>query len=220
MKQLIIYGVGSYAKQMFKYNERYGLYDIIGFVDDNPNAGTEFCGKPVMNFTELVWGGYLSNSQLVIISSIGYTRCNTHREDSIKRIREAGFEVGNFISPNANCWEGSIKGKNVIVFDNVFVGVDCEIGDGVIISEGTTLSHDVKVGNWVFFSDEVTVGGFARIGDNSFVGLNSTIKSDTKIGKYNIIGCGTNVLHDTEDCCVTVGNPGRCKNKDTLNMQI
>ena len=130
------------------------------------------------------------------------------------------FGLANFIAPNSNCWPNTIKGSNIIVLDNVFVGDDCEIESGVILCPGTVLSHGVKVGEYSFFSDGVVVGGNAKIGNNSFVGLNSTIKSSVKIGNYNIIGSAANVIHDTPDFSVTKGNPGITIQKDTLHTKI
>lgn len=152
--------------------------------------------------------------------AIGYTKCNLYREQVCLKLQAAGYPLVNYISPGSNCWNGTIRGNNIIVFDNVFVGVGCELYDGVIISEGTTLSHDVKVGKYVFFSDEVTVGGHATIGNNSFLGLNSTIKSNSKIGSYNIVGSGTNVIRSTEDYSLTIGNPGVSYIKNTLQVDI
>lgn len=156
-----------------------------------------------------------------IICSIGYVKCNEYREKAIKRIKESGYQMTNFISPGANCWPGSInKGSGVLVFDNAFVGVGCYLGEGVIISEGTVLSHNITVKSYCFFSDGVVVGGHATIGRNSFLGLNSTIKSNCRIGDYNIIGSGANVINNTEDNCVATGNPAKVKKKDTLEVQI
>lgn len=107
-----------------------------------------------------------------------------------------------------------------MVFDNTFVGIGCELHDGVVISEGSTLSHDVIVEPYCFFSDGVTVGGHACIGRNSFLGLNSTIKSNTRLGPFNIVGCAANVLRDTEPDCVAVGNPARCRRVDPMKVQI
>lgn len=142
------------------------------------------------------------------------------RETVCERLKAEGYELANFISPGANCWNDTIKGVNIMVFDNAFVGLGCELKDGVIISEGTTLSHDVVIEPYCFFSDEVTVGGHARIGRNSFLGLNTTIKSNLKLGTHNIVGCAANVLKDTEDYCVVVGNPARARKADTENKDI
>lgn len=152
--------------------------------------------------------------------TIGYTRANTLRAAVCNRLKADGYHLANFISPGSNCWSDTIKGENILVFDNAFVGIGCELHDGVIISEGVTLSHDVIVEPYCFFSDAVAVGGHACIGRNSFLGLNSTIKSNTRLGPFNIVGCAANVLRDTESDCVAVGNPARYRKADTREVRI
>lgn len=220
MKKLLIYGTGVVARQIHFYNERYQLYDIVGYIDDNDKSEKKFMGKPVFRFEKLPPPIHTDFSDTYIIVSIGYTHCNTVRERVCKKVAEAGYSLANFITRGSNIWENTVKGKNIIIFDNVFVGIGCKLNDGVIISEGSTLSHDISVGPYTFFSDEVTVGGFANIGRNSFVGLNSTIKSGLDIGDYNIIASGTNVVKSSTDKCVIKGNPGRNMNKDTLIINI
>lgn len=156
-----------------------------------------------------------------IIVSIGYVKCNIYRRNAVRKVVDAGYPLYNFIAPGANVWPGSIQeNDNVLVFDNVFVGVGCQLERGVIISEGTVLSHDITVGEYTFMSDGVVVGGHSKIGKNSFVGLNSTIKSNTILGDYNIVGCAANVLMDTSDYSVIKGNPGIAEQRDTLNVDI
>lgn len=219
MEQIVIYGAGALARKIIKYNWRYSLFDIIALIDDNSKIEAEKWGVPVWGYQQFKQL-YKKGDAPSIIVSIGYTGCNRFREDVILRLMTDGYKLGNFISPGANCWPDTIRGCNILVFDNAFIGDDCELANGVVICPGCVLSHGVHVEDYVFFSDGVVVGGNARIGKNSFVGLNSTIKSSVNVGKYNIIGSAANVLKDTEGFMVTKGNPGRSVIGDTLNMKI
>ncbi|MCQ2193537.1 MAG: hypothetical protein MJZ28_01150 [Paludibacteraceae bacterium] len=219
MTKLIIYGVGTLARQIYYYNERYCLYEIVAFVDDNPNIPREFLGKPVMSYNEASVR-FCDKKSISYIVAIGYVKCNVPRKNVCEKLKRDGYQLANFITSGSNCWPDTKMGHNVIVFDNVFIGIGCELKDGVVISEGSTLSHDITVGEYTFFSDEVTVGGFAEIKNNCFLGLNSTVKSASVIGAYNIVGAGANLLHTTDDFCVTIGNPGVSTKKDTLSVSI
>lgn len=219
MEQVVIYGAGALAGQIVKYNWRYSLYDIVALIDDNPYVGSEKWGIPVWNYQQFKEHFKLEDAPLIIVS-VGYVDCNRAREEVCLRLMTDGYKLGNFISPGANCWPNTLKGRNILVFDNAFVGVDCELSNGVVISEGCVLSHGVYVDDNVFFSDGVVVGGNAVIGKNSFIGLNATIKSSVHIGKYNIVGAAANVLKNTDSFMVTKGNPGRSVAGDTLNMKI
>ena len=219
MNKTAIYGLGALARELELYNIRYHLFDLVAFIDDNESKTGSYEGIPVLSFDDFI-NEFTVKEPPRIIVSVGYTGCNVFRENTCKKVLENGFELANFIAPNSNCWPNTIKGSNIIVLDNVFVGDDCEIESGVILCPGTVLSHGVKVGEYSFFSDGVVVGGNAKIGKNSFVGLNSTIKSSVKIGNYNIIGSAANVIHDTPDFSVTKGNPGITIQKDTLHTKI
>lgn len=219
MNKIAIYGLGALAREIILYNIRYHLFDLVAFIDDNEAKTGSYEGIPVLSFKDFI-NGCTGQEQPKILVSVGYTGCNVFRENTCKKVLEHGFELANFIAPNSNCWPNTIKGNNVIILDNVFVGDDCEIESGVILCPGTVLSHGVKVGEYSFFSDGVVVGGNAKIGKNSFVGLNSTIKSSVKIGNYNIIGSAANVIYDTPDYSVTKGNPGITIQKDTLHTRI
>ncbi len=218
MERIAIYGAGALARQMIKYNERYHLYEIVALIDDNMENKTQW-GIPVLRY-DLFRQDFSGESMPQVIVSIGYAGCNVAREQVCTKLMEDGLRLGNFISPGSNCWPGTIQGKNILVFDNAFIGVDCKICDGVIISEGCVFSHGVGVDGYVFFSDGVVVGGNAKVGNNSFIGLNATIKSSVHIGSYNIVGAAANVLHNTDESMITKGNPGRSINCDTLKIRI
>ena len=219
MNKIAIYGVGALASKLLLYNIRYQLFEVAAFIDDNETKAGFYNEIPVLSYKDFI-NRFAGQEQPKVLVSVGYTGCNVYRENTCKKVMDHGFELANFIAPNSNCWPNTIKGTNVIVLDNVFIGDDCEIETGVILCPGTVLSHGVKVGAYSFFSDGVVVGGNARIGKNSFVGLNSTIKSSVKIGSYNIIGSAANVIHDTPDFSVTKGNPGITTPKDTLHTKI
>ena len=169
----------------------------------------------LLKSSRMSWGG------VKVIVSIGYVKCSVYRKTAVEKVLDAGYKLYNFIAPGANVWPGSFKeNDNVLVFDNAFVGVGCQLERGVIISEGTVLSHDITVGQYTFMSDGVIVGGHCKIGEHSFIGLNSTIKSNTTLGVYNIVGCAANVLKDTPDYSVVKGNPGKAEQRDTLGVDI
>lgn len=216
--KIVIYGIGSLGEKIFEYNKRDGLYDIIGFVDDKQNLEPEYCGVPTMNYAD--FKSKYTPEECKVFVAIGYVKCNYYRELVSNRVVADGYELVNYVSPNSICWDGTLIGTNIFVADNVFVGHGCKLHNGVILYEGCTFSHDTEIESNCFLSLRVTFGGYTKLGHNSFVGLNTTVKDDVTIGAYNIIGCGTNVIKSTVDNCVTIGNPGVSKQKDTLSMSI
>jgi sugar O-acyltransferase (sialic acid O-acetyltransferase NeuD family) len=217
-RKLVIYGIGYLADKIVEYNKRDGLFEILGFVDDKQNLEPTYRGLPAMHYDQ--FKKEYGPKDCVLFVAIGYVKCNYYRELVSNRVVADGYELVNYISPNAICWEGVLLGKNIFVADNAFVGHGSKIHDGVIIYEGCTFSHDTEIEPYCFVSLCAAFGGFTKLGHHSFIGLHSTVKDDVKIGAYNIVGCGTNVIHSTSDYNVTVGNPGLSKEKDTLSMKI
>jgi sugar O-acyltransferase (sialic acid O-acetyltransferase NeuD family) len=217
-KQLLVYGVGSLGEKIYHYNKRDCLFDMIGFIDDKAKPEDIFCSLPVYTFDRIK--DLFSPQECVIFVAIGYVKCNYYRELVCNKVKEAGYSLTNYISPNSICFEGVELGENILLCDNVFVGHGSRLEDGAILSVGCTLSHENYVGKYSFISSAVVFGGHAKVMNNCFVGLHSTVRDSVVIEKYNIVGSGTNVIKSTEPFSVTIGNPGVSKTKDTMSMSV
>ena len=217
MIDLWIYGTGALAEKIFHYNERDKQYNLIGFIDDKKQE-TLFCGLPVLNYSE--FKKYNKPNSCKLFIAIGYIKCNHYRKIVFDRVKKDSFQLINYVSPNSICFNNVLKGENILVCDNVFIGHGSIIEDGVILSVGCTLSHENKIECFSFISSCVAFGGHSTIKNNCFIGIHSTIRDGITIGEYNIVGSGTNVLNSTESYCLTIGNPGKTKSCDTLNIAI
>lgn len=218
MQNLFVYGVGSLGEKIFHYNKRDRLFNLVGFIDDKEDIGDSFCDLPIYTFEKIV--ELYKPESCVIFVAIGYTKCNLYRELVFNKVKQAGYKLTNYISPNAICFEGVDMGENILLCDKVFVGHGSKLEDGVILSVGCTLSHENVVRKFSFLSSCVVLGGHAEIECNSFVGLHSTIRDSCIIGAYSIVGSGANVIKSVPDHSVTVGNPGVSIIKDTENISI
>ena len=216
--KIVIYGIGSLGVKLFEYNKRDNLFEILGFVDDKENLEPLFCGLPTMSYEQ--FKSKYNPYDCKVFIAIGYVKCNYFRELIFHRVINDGYELVNYVSPNSICFEGVLKGHNILVCDNVFVGHGSIIEDGVILSVGCTLSHENTIERFTFVSSCVVFGGYSKAKRNSFIGIHSTIKDGITISEFNIVGAGTNVLKSTESYSLTVGNPGKTRKADTLNITI
>lgn len=216
--KLLIYGVGALGEKIYHYNKRDGLFDIVGFVDDKELEENRFCGLPIYSFDRVkeLYGP----NECVIFVAIGYVKCNYYRQLVCEKVRQSGYKLANYISPNSICFDNVELGENILLCDNVFVGHGSRLEDGVILSVGCTLSHENYIGKYSFISSCVVFGGHAKVENNCFVGLHSTVRDSCIVGAYNIVGSGTNVIKSSPDYSVTIGNPGISKVKNTINIDI
>lgn len=216
-EKLFIYGTGSLGEKILEYNNRDRLYNIVGFIDDN-NAEQSFHGLPILTYDNFKKHYCPTDCKLFV--AIGYVKCNSFREIVCLKIIKDGYHLANYISPHSICFGDTIKGLNILVCDNVFIGHGSAIYDGVVLSVGCTLSHENVIDKYSFISSCVVFGGHAKISNNCFIGLHSTIRDSVTIGSYSIVGSGTNVVKSVPEYTVTIGNPGVSTVKDTINVKI
>ena len=101
------------------------------------------------------------------------------------------IQEGCNIMNNAIIANGSKVGKGVIVYHNVQITHDCQIGDFSALAPGAVLLGAVTVGNY------------------TQIGANATILPKVKIGENVIVGAGAVVTKDVPDNCVVAGVPAK-----------
>lgn len=218
MQKIVLYGNGALTKDLLQFNAQYALYDIVAIIDDSKDKKTTN-DITILSFDEFK-ASYEELGCPKVLVTIGYSRCNSIREKVYNKVKDAGFLFANFISPRCVCWSDLSECSNLIILDNVYIGPDCKLGNGVVIYPGTALAHDNIVADFAFLSVSVVVGGNASIKKNSFIGLGVVIKSSITVEEYNVVASGANVIKTTMPKSVLKGNPATAVVKDTLEVKI
>jgi len=130
-------------------------------------------------------------------------------------------------------------GKNVKIWNFVYVGDDVEIGDNVKIGSLAHIDYDVKIGENTLIEGMVYIPPLSRIGKNVFIGpaaaltndpyprskklvgvtiedgaiigAGAVIKAGVTIGKNSVVAMGAVVITDVPENTVVVGNPAKEK---------
>ena len=114
-------------------------------------------------------------------------------------------------------------GNNCNICSHVFIENDVLIGDNVTIKNGVQLWDGLRVENDVFIGPNVTFANdkypksgnkeyqrlITRIGAGASLGAGCVILPGIKIGKNALIGAGAVVTKNVPDDMVVVGNPAR-----------
>ena len=125
-KKLIIFGVGTLAKMMDFYFSRDSDYEVVAFtVDAEYNTKSKFLGKEVIDYENII--KYYPPQKFEMFIAIGPSKMNTLRERKYKEAKEQGYQLANYISPNAIC--NSNIGENSVIGDMSVINAYVEFGD-------------------------------------------------------------------------------------------
>lgn len=154
--------------------------EVIDFFKKNGNHFTIGIGNPILRYKVCKkfedWGGDLL-SVVSPFARVGHFDCK--------------IGIGCNILSNSNISNSVLLGKGCIVYYNVVITHDCEVGDFVELSPGATLL------------------GRSRIGDFTQIGANATVLPDIEIGRNVMIGAGAVVTKNIPDNCIAAGIPAK-----------
>ena len=122
-------------------------------------------------------------------------------------------QFGNFISGyvSNSAYISKLTGipSNLLVYPNVYISANVELGEFVKIAVGAQIHHESRIGDFSVVAPQTLVLGRVKIGSESFIGSGSKISPNCTIGSNVVIGMGSNVLENFSDDLTAWGNPAR-----------
>ena len=209
MKDLIIIVVGGVGREAAliaeEINEQKSQWNILGFVDDNEDVqNTYINGYPVLGKCD-----YLQNydKEVYVVCAISNYKV---KKRIISKLRaNSSIKFATLIHPSVNLNKHIKIGEGCIVYQNVIMTVNIEIGDHVIISPKCGIGHDSVIDNYVTLLWNVNVSGNVKIKEGATMGSGSTVIQGLTIGEGSFVGAGACVIRDVEDNKTAVGVPTR-----------
>lgn len=209
MKNLIIIGVGGFAREMYWHaqNSRgFGTeWQIKGFLDGDVKLLPEDYAKLPDNIPVL---GDVDSYEIcvgdVFTCAVGTPAI---RRKLIEKMLNCGAEfiniIGNesFIAPTAKIGRGIILVLRVTINDNA------KLGDFSVMHDISGLGHDSKVGHYCCLMNNVNVTGGAVIGDEVFMASGTFIAPKANVGDGAYIGPNSVVLKRVRAGAKVIGNP-------------
>ena len=179
-KNLLIVGLSNNSKIASYYFERDTEYNVIGFcVDKEYINESTFCNLPIFDLESIVITYPPDNCHVFVAT--GYTQMNSIRESLYKRVKEMGYFLPNYISPNCIFLSEGLIGDNNFILEDNTIQPFVVIGSNNIIWSGNHIGHDVIIGDHNFITSHVVIAGFTKICNNTFLGINSTISGQSFI---------------------------------------
>ena len=212
MKNIIILGSGGNSIDILDAINEINLiskkYNCIGFLDDDiSKKGSNIFGVEVL--------GSINDankfSDTYFINGIGNSGNFISKQKIIKRslVQPNSFET--IIHPSSSVSSFSKIGKGSVIFQNVTVCSNVDIGKHVAVLPNSIISHDVKIKNYSTIAGGVCISGNSIIGESSYIGTNSSIRENLSIGNKCLIGMSSNILSNVDDNTVYFGNPAMLK---------
>lgn len=214
MENIVIIGTSVAANNIFKFIEKYQLFNVLGFaVNKEYRNSVEYLGKPVFELESL--DTIIDKDKDFIFVAIQWNNLNADRKRVYEALKSQGYKFANLISPMASI-NGTLVGDNCWITDFVCIDTDAIIGNDVFVKVGAWVGDHALVGDHCFIGAKSTVGGGVKVGEQSFIGLGAIVFDDTTVGKKCIVGAATalkrnlpdfSVYKTTSDTCVVKSYP-------------
>ena len=202
---ILVIGFGGNAIDFFDtISEK---FDIIAFVDDDPNKIGKSYGKiKVCDRTILD-----DFPNVKVITLLGSEKTFLLREKIISSFNIQKERFTKIIHSSAVVSSHAIIGNDVVIMPNVVLTSNCQIGNHVMILSNTSIHHDVIINNFNLIGSNVVIAGHVKIDQHCFIGSGSSIKSNCSIGQGSLVGMSSNVVKNINLGSVVMGNPAKIK---------
>lgn len=209
MKDLIIIGVGGVGREAAliaeEINEQSQEWNILGFVDDNEDVQNAYInGYPVLGKSQ-----YLQNYKDEVYVFCGISNYKVKKKIISELKENKNIKFATLIHPSVKLNRHIKIGEGCIIYQNVIMTVNIEIGDHVIISPKCGIGHDSKIHDYATLLWNVNVSGNVDIKEGATMGSGSTVIQGLTIGEGSFVGAGACVIRDVDDDKTAVGVPTR-----------
>lgn len=206
MTDIIIIGAAGCGREVANWiediNKVEPTWNILGFLDDNPNA----------------LDGFPCNYQI-----IGTIKDHEPRENvkyamgiaspAVKKLIgpamiEKGAQFASIIHPSVHVYSEYELGVGLVAYPNAKIATGCRIGDFVTL-QSTILGHDAELENYVTVSSSCGITGGTKLHEGCFIGDHACIAVGMEIGAWAYVGIGSVVIREVPENTRVFGNPAR-----------
>ena len=207
MKNLVIIGVGGFAREIYWHAQKaldFGVdWQIKGFLDGDIKleaAAYKLLPAKVLGDVNT----YEICADDVFTCAVGSPKA---RKVLVEKILARGGEFINIINTLAEIVPTAKIGRGVIISPFVGISERAQIGDFVAVNAQTIIGHDAQIGNFSCIMPHVAISGSCKIGVEVFIGSGAVILPKAKVGDGATIGAGCVVLKKVRAGTTVFGNP-------------
>lgn len=203
MTELILVAASGLAREALEAVRTQDRYDVVGFVDDNPERwGDVLNDVKVLGGLEVV--SEHPTAQLLVCAGKGASR-----QAIVERLGFDDARYATVVHVDARIPASCSVGVGSIVLAGTVLTADVVVGRHVVTMPNVTLTHDDVVEDFATVCANVTLGGSVRVGQRSYLGMSSAVRECVTVGADAVVGMGSVILRSVPDGETWVGNPGR-----------
>lgn len=209
-RNLLIIGAGGHGRVVADIAKRQGVYNILGFMDDNQTGiinGVP-CLGPIDSVESILQD--VGTQSVDVVIGIG---SNQIRKEVALRISKVlsqyGVSYATVVDPSAVVSSHAQLGHGTVVLPNAVVNANAFVGEHVIINTAATVDHDCCVQDFAHLSPGVHLAGDVWVGEGTHLGIGAVVIPGIRIGCWSIIGAGSVVVRDIPDGVTAYGVPCR-----------
>lgn len=207
MRQLIIIGVGGFAREVYWHTHAsYGFgvdWQIKGFLDgDVKLSATDYELLPAPLLGDV--NDYDICADDVFTCAVGTPEVRQHLSE---KILARGGEFVNVISTQARVMPTVKLGRGVIISPQTDIGDNARLGNFVAVNVQTTIGHDAQIDDFSCIMPHAAISGKVQLGAKVFVGSGALILPKAKVGDGATVGAGSVVLKRVRAGATVFGNP-------------
>ncbi|MDP8264943.1 MAG: NeuD/PglB/VioB family sugar acetyltransferase [Candidatus Aceula lacicola] len=209
-KKLLLFPFGGSAREAFVTIQSCPAlateWDVIGFVDDNPEAREkECCGVKVLGGREV----FDEHKDAYVLAVPAHPDIYLKRKEIIDGLNIDSKRWATIVHSSCVVSEDTNIGINTIVMPFGFVSTKVNIGNHCVVLSRSIISHDVRIADYCCFGGHVTISGSVKVDEQSYIGSSVTIRENIHIGEKSLVGMGSNVISDVGAKTVVAGNPAK-----------
>jgi sugar O-acyltransferase (sialic acid O-acetyltransferase NeuD family) len=204
---LAVFGSGyrDLVKLIRAINEDRPTWDLLGFVDDRPEAqGKLYFDYPVLGPRE--WLLRKAPPGLAVFNNV----CGKPRNSRAiaSWLEGQGLPIASLIHPRIDTRYVEI-GRGAILPEGAVLGSGTRIGDFFTGRLHVVISHDVEIRDFVFIGPGAVLGSETTIEDGVLIGAGATIIAGRTVGAGSVVGAGAVVVENVPANVTVAGVPAR-----------
>lgn len=206
MTDIIIVGAGGCGREVANWiediNKIEPAWNILGFLDDNPDA---FKGCPCKYQIIGTIKAHVPRKNVKYAMGIA--------SPAVKKLlgsamMDKGAEFTSIIHPSVHVYSEFDLGVGLVAYPNAKIATGCRIGDFVTL-QSTILGHDAVLEDYVTVSSSCGITGGAILHEGCFIGDHACTAVGIEIGAWSYVGIGSVVIREVPENTRVFGNPAR-----------